>query len=139
MQDEERRTWRANWLKALGYFASLRDQRQHWLRKGGEWNPHWTFVEIMCEYFDDLDLTHGYGQKVELGFVTETEAALVHEWHARVEAYEPPNADQYDHQAVLSDPRWVEVCGEAKRVCRSLLSVLSDASEREIALRAGRP
>ena len=130
--DVDRWSWRQAWLRAVVGFARLRDQRQHWLAQTADRSPRWTFVELMCEYFDDLDLGVGYGERVAGGFVTEAEARLLERWHTRLGDYVPPNEDDHALAAILKDPDWIALCREAGRRCQALLSVLSDPSEREI-------
>ncbi len=126
--DELRKIWRLNWLSAIQYIASIKDQNQHWTNFEQN-NPHWSFVEIMCEYFDDLDLNEGYDNYLEKGFVTKKEVAIVANLHNQLDIYEPPNKDEYDHEAILKDPTWISICKEAKRTCKKLMSVLSNPEE----------
>ena len=64
--NELRKIWRSNWLSAIRYVASIKDQNQHWIDPE-QINPHWSFVELMCEYFDDLNLNEGYDNYVAKG------------------------------------------------------------------------
>ena len=130
-ESELKKIWRKNWLSSIQYIASIKDQNQYWIDPEQS-NPHWSFVEIMCEYFDDLNLDKGLENYVEKGFVSENEYKLVIKLHNQLDKYEPPNKDEYDHIAILKDPTWISICNEAKRTCKKLLSVLSDQEERKL-------
>lgn len=121
--------WRRHWLNCLAYFASLRDQRQHWLDPDQK-NPHWSYVEIMCEYFDDCSLSDGYQQFVDGGMISEVEWSLVRPWHTRLAVYQHPTGNDYDNDAVLKDPEWIGICRDAARLRKALLAVVSDPAER---------
>ncbi len=125
------KTWRKNWLLSILYVASIKDQSQHWINPEQN-NPYWSFVELMCTYFDDLSLNDGYESFVNQGFVTPEEVALVSDWHGKLDGYDPPNNDEYNHFAILNDPEWISICREARHVCKKLLSVLSNPDEREL-------
>lgn len=50
--------WRIRWLDSLLELSDLKLQ-QRWLDKTNL-NPHWSYIEFCCCYFDDLNLTEGY-------------------------------------------------------------------------------
>jgi len=103
--NELRASWRARWLAAIREIADLREQRATWLNPEAE-NPHYTFIECMCCYFDELRLNRdeSYWARVEEGLLTIDEVAAVKPLHSMLSAYSAPTGDDCDHQAILSDP-----------------------------------
>lgn len=133
MQDhrETRRIWRANWLRLIAQFADEASQRRLWLDPSNS-NPHYTFVEYFCCYFDDLGLsTGGYKAALEAGLLSDVEAAAVAEFHKAADVYKSPT-DDFDHVAILADPRWTDVVTAARQACVGLLRVLEEPVEREL-------
>ena len=137
--DELRRNWRRNWLGSIQEFADLNTQRRLWLDPNAS-NPHYSFVEYMVCYFEGLAVFDGptvpgdsYAVAREQGLVTADEAAAV-EPHAKLDAYEAPGKDDYDHQAILADPKWVEVVAAAKSAQSALLPLIDDPEERHALL-----
>jgi len=91
----------------------------------------------MCCYFDGLAvfdnptaLGEHYTVAREQGLVNADEAAAVEPFHAILAAYEAPGNDDYDHQAILADPKWGEVVDAAKSAQAALLPLIRDAKER---------
>ena len=104
-----RKNWRRNWLDAIAYFKDVKTQQRRWLDPT-QINPHWSFVEIMCGYFDDCSLDLGYQFWIDKNHLTVQEAAAVYCFHSLASAYKAPNGDDYDHKAILADPKWHAVC-----------------------------
>lgn len=50
---EQRANWRSNWLSSIQELADLEMQRATWLNPHNG-NPHYSFVEYIEVYFDDL-------------------------------------------------------------------------------------
>ena len=123
---ELRRNWRKNWLTDLFEFSSRELQQQSWIAGSGDWVS--SYVECMCSYFNDRNLSGGYEWALAEGLVTQEEASLVRHFHATADAYKP-KGDQYDHEAILADPAWQEVIAAAQAAWSSLKSVLSDPEE----------
>jgi hypothetical protein len=124
---ELRRNWRKRWLKKLYEFSSPDLQLQAWITGSGWWRS--SFVECRCGYFDDLALGHGYGDAVEEGLVSLAEVALVLEFHAKADSYQPPAGDEHDHRAILDDPAWQVVVAAAQAAWTALTSTISDPGE----------
>jgi hypothetical protein len=134
---ELRRNWRKNWLTCLFEFSCRELQQHSWLTGSGEWVS--SYVECMCTYFDDLAINDGYESVLAEGLLTRKEASLVRHFHAKADAYEEPEGDQYDEEAILADPAWQEVVAAAQAAWSSLKAVLSDPEELALvsALEAG--
>lgn len=132
------RTWRKNWLSSIYEFSDYSLQRYSW--RGGlePNNPHWSYIEFMCSYFDNCNLSDGYDSFVHWGFITAAEAAVVSAFHAAADKYIAPNQDDYDHDAILADPRWQEVVALAAAARDELLVMLNDPDEIDV-LRGLRP
>lgn len=134
--EELRPNWRRNWLGSIQEFADLDNQRRLWLDPNVS-NPHFTFVEYICCYFDGLAVFDGpvalggsYAVAREKGLVTAEEAATVEPFHAILDAYETPGKDDFDHQAILADPKWRETVAAAKSAQSALLPLIHDPVER---------
>lgn len=135
---ELRVNWRANWLSAIQQLADVDMQRATWLnpRSG---NPHFSFVEYVECYFGDLLLGEqdgSYAARVEQGLLSAAEATVVSEFHSALDRYEPPNGDDYDHQAILDDPAWHGVVEAAKEAQHRLARLLEEPTERARLLKA---
>ncbi len=134
-KEEFRPNWRRNWLGSIQEFADLDTQRRLWLDPELS-NPHYTFVEYICCYFglgvfdDPAALGDAYSVAREDGLVTAEEAAAVEPFHAILDLYEAPGKDDYDHQAILADPKWGEVVAAAKSAQSALLPLIHDPEER---------
>ncbi|MFC3068916.1 hypothetical protein [Phenylobacterium soli] len=133
---ELRASWRARWLAAIREIADLGEQRGAWLNPDAD-NSHHSFVECMCCYFDDLSLDgeDSYRIRLEEGLLTINEVAAVSPLHAMLLAYSAPAGDDYDHEAILSDPAWWAVAAEAKRTIERLRDLLREPEEVRTLLR----
>lgn len=131
MTDKEiRRNWRQEWLGCVAEFSDFDTQKRMWLDVENT-NPHWSFVEYMCSYFDDLGLqVVDYQGRIDAGFVTEEEVAAINEFHQIADGYQSPT-DDYDHRAILDDPKWHEVVKAAQKAKQQLLALISDNKERQ--------
>ena len=99
--------WRQRWLDAINELTSLDLQKKSWLDRQNT-RPHWTFVEFMCSYFDDL-LFDGYNYYIDCGWVSRQEYEIIQDWHETLEKYKSPNNDDYDDDAVLNDTKWLHI------------------------------
>jgi hypothetical protein len=125
----DRAQWRAGWLSSIREFANLEQQRRLWLDPNNR-NPHWSFVEIICSYHDDILQGEGYKWAVAEGLVTEGEREIVAPWHELILGYRAPSGDDYDHEAILSDPAWISISDNAKDVVSRLAAALQNPAER---------
>jgi hypothetical protein len=126
---ELRRNWRSRWLGSIQEFADDEVQQRTWLDTTNT-NPHFSFVEYFCCYFDDLGLSDGgYRWALNKGLVSENEAKAVSDFHRAADSYDRPT-DDYDHKAILADPKWGEVVAGARHAQAALLPLLDDPQDR---------
>ncbi len=126
---EQRESWRENWLGSIQEFADIEIQKRMWLDASNT-NPHFSFVEYFCCYFDDLNLSsNGYISALDSGLVNAKEVAAVADFHQIADTYKSPT-DVYDHQTILSDPLWLEVVAAALRAQSLLVELIDDPQER---------
>jgi len=130
--EQQRLDWRLRWLTSIQSFADTDTQRRRWLDPAEE-NPHFSYVECMCVYFDDVlwGEDEPYRRRLEGGFLSETEVAAVAEFHALADGHKSPNGDDWNSRAILEDLAWQEVVRAAEQAQHRLLPLLSDPAERE--------
>ena len=128
-----RRAWRLRWWGCLSDFADIDLQRRRWLDPENT-NPHWSYVEFMCSYLDDLLHDRGYHWASNEGLITEEEVQTVAALHGLLDRHEAPQGDDYDNEKVLNDPAWHEVVKSAKEAQASLLAILNDPDEKRALL-----
>lgn len=141
---ERRARWRNDWLSSIEELANLDMQRATWLNLTNA-NPHYSYIEYLECYFTDLCLSDGYAARVADGFLSSDEAAAASQLHSLLDRYKPPT-DEFDRQAILQDPRWLQVVSAAKVAQAMLATMLNDPEERksllipsEYAFAAARP
>lgn len=125
-----REMWRERWLDSINELASLDLQIKSWLDKENS-NPHWSFVEFMCTYFDDLSLEDNYHYARNNGWITTQEFGIIREWHEALDKYNSPHNDDYDHEGILHDQKWLAIVEIGQTVKEKLKNVLT-ANEIEI-------
>ena len=99
---------RVRWKSSIEELTSLEHQLKTWL-DAEKPSVHYTYVEFMCCYFDDLLCGMSYSQLVENGYVNEQEKTAVIEWHTALDDYNSPRNDDYDDVAILNDPEWIRI------------------------------
>jgi len=117
--------WRNRWLSCINEFTSLNLQRQAWVNKRNS-NPHWSFVEFMSSYFDDLGIDNNYEYQLKQGWVTRTELDTVSTWHQLLYKYNSPKNDDYDVEAILCDKNWLVIIEEGEKAKNELCEIISD-------------
>ena len=129
-EKDQRRHWRLLWLSSLQAFSDNETQKSRWLDTA-ERNPHFSFVECMCSYFDDAYLgdEDAYEKRLARGHLSTNEAVVVADFHALAQRYESPDGDDYDAEAVLGDPNWKKVVEAAQHARQRLLPLLTDSTE----------
>ena len=131
-----RQNWRSQWLASIQQFADIETQRKKWLDPANT-NPHWSFIEYMCCYFDDIGLHDGglgYEGWAREGLATRDEIEAVLPFHTLADAYRAPNGDDYDDKAVLEDPQWANVVRAATMAQQRLAQLPTDPAELKLLL-----
>ena len=108
MESNEKDLWRGNWLSRINELTSFDLQKKSWLDKTHT-NPHWSFIEFMCCYFDDLAIDNNYQYPLEKGWLTKKEFEIIKEWNEALDKYNSPKNNDYDHEAILNDSKWLEI------------------------------
>jgi hypothetical protein len=117
--------WRQKWLNSVNELTSFDLQEKSWLDNSNT-NPHWTFVEFMCSYFDDLFISETYNDFVEKGWLTQEEYRIVKEWHDALDKYESPNKNDYDNVAILKDQKWLDILKLGIAAKTKLLEIVNE-------------
>ncbi len=130
MTSDDKKLWRERWLCCINELTSLDLQKNSWLDRTHT-NPHWSFVEFMCSYFDDLGIDDNYKYPIDSGWLTDQELEIIKEWHEAMDKYSSPKNDNYDHEAILTDPRWLDIvkCGQ---LMKSKLASKLNETEKKI-------
>ena len=110
----ETETWRRTWILMIKDLTNLEYQKRTWLNQNNT-NPYYSFVEFMCSYFDDLDLSDGYENSIKNGLVTQKEYESIFEWNKQLSEYDSPNNNDYDHKAILNDEKWINIVELGKK------------------------
>jgi hypothetical protein len=118
-REMDKETWRRNWLFMLKDLTNLDYQRKTWLDPNNT-NPYYSFVEFMCSYFDDLNITDGYDKLIGSDLVTRDEYESIKKWHKLLAEYNSPNNEDYDNQAVLNDQKWLDILELGKESIENL-------------------
>lgn len=128
---ERRKNWRTSWLSSIQEFADEASQRRLWLDPTNT-NPHFSFVEYYCCYFDDLGLSDGgYDWAVNEKLLSEEEVTAVARFHQVADNYNSPT-DDYDHKVILADAKWAEVVEAAQHAKSALLNLIVDPHEQRL-------
>lgn len=99
-------------------------QRKSWLDKSNT-NPHWSFEEFMCSYFDDLEVDNNYKDLLNKGWISKSEFEIIQSWHGLLDKYDSPNNEDYDVEAILADKKWQLIVKEGEKAKRELSRLLS--------------
>ena len=126
----DKETWRRNWILMIKDLTNLKYQKKTWLDPNNT-NPYYSFIEFMCSYFDDLNISDGYEKLINSGLVTQTEFESIAEWNNSLSEYDSPNNDDYNNKAVLNDPKWLEIIEIGIKSIENLKPKLSK-SERSL-------
>jgi hypothetical protein len=126
----QKELWRNRWLSCINELTSLELQRKSWLDKSNT-NPHWSFVEFMCSYFDDLVIDNNYKELLNEGWISKSEFEIIQSWHGLLDKYDSPNNEDYDLEAILADKKWQQIVKEGEKA-KSELSRLLSKDENQI-------
>jgi hypothetical protein len=124
MTSVDKNLWRERWLGCINELTSLDLQKKSWLDKTPT-NPHWSFVEFMCTYFDDLFPDDNYQYILKNGWITDEELRIISELHEALDKYNSPNNDDYDNEAILNDQKWLAIINLGQSVRAKLKNVLT--------------
>lgn len=127
--DDIRQNYRIRWLSGLCDLANLKLQKR-WLNKKIT-NPAWTYVEFMCRYFDDCDLSAGYDDKIKDGLISLEEYECVKEFHNALDAYKEPK-DCYDPDTILKDNEWLKIVLLGKVSLKKLSKIITAPEEKQV-------
>lgn len=119
--------WRINWLLSINELTDFDLQKTTWLG-GFEDNPHWSFIEFMSCYFDDVLLgeDYGYNHFLNIGYIVREEYIIIEEWHNSLNLYIPPNNDDWDNQAIINDKNWIAIIQLGLKTKDNLLKILCE-------------
>lgn len=123
-------SWREKWLGCINKLTSLDLQKKSWLDRTHT-NPHWSFAEFMCNYFDDLAIDDNYKDTLDKGWVTSQEFEIIKDWHEALDKYDSPKNDDYDNEAILKDPKWLDILKIGVSSKNKLAEIVSK-SEKQI-------
>ena len=122
----DRGFWRAKWLTSINELTSIDLQKESWLDKNNT-NPHRSFVEFTCCYFDDvLIMDDIYQTELLNNWITIEEYNTIIEWHELLRKYNPPREDTYAHKAILEDVTWQEVVQKGVDTKNKLIKILNE-------------
>lgn len=120
----QKQLWRNRWLSCINELTSLALQKKSWLDKSNT-NPHWSFVEFMCSYFDDLGIENNYNNELADGWISKKEFELIKLWHGLLDKYDSPTNDDNDVEAILADSEWQMIVEKGRKAKIELSRLLS--------------
>lgn len=129
MTNDDKNLWRERWLGCINELTSLDLQKKSWLDKTHS-NPHWSFVEFMCSYFDDLGIEDNYKYPIDNGWLTDQEFEIIKDWHEALDKYNSPKNDDYDHSAILIDSKWLDILQSGLIMKSKLVSTLNEIEKK---------
>ena len=129
MTSDDKNLWRERWLRCLNELTSLDLQKKSWLDKTHS-NPHWSFIEFICSYFDELGIDDNYKYPIDNGLLTDQEFEIIKDWHEALDKYNPPKNDDYDHTAILTDPKWLDILQSGLTMKSKLASTLNETEKK---------
>jgi hypothetical protein len=129
MNNNNKNLWRERWLGCINELTSLDLQKKSWLDRTHS-NPHWSFVEFMCSYFDDLSIEKNYRYQLAKNWITKKEYEIIENWHIVLDKYNSPKNDDHNNEAILKDPKWLEILQIGVATKNDLIKILND-TERQ--------
>ncbi|WP_044205612.1 hypothetical protein [Flammeovirga sp. OC4] len=130
MNENQKKQWRERWLACINELTSFELQQRSWLDKTNT-NPHWSFVEFMCSYFDDLAIDNRYEHQLQHKWITKTEFSIIEKWHDQLDKYDTPNNDDYNAAEILKDTKWQSIVEKGYHMKIELSKIIS-TSEKQI-------
>jgi hypothetical protein len=129
MTKDDKNLWRERWLSCINELTSFELQKKSWLDKT-QTNPHWSFVEFMCSYFDDLGIDDNYKYSLEKGWLTDHEFEIIKDWHEALDKYDAPKNDDHDLVEILNDPQWIDILQSGLTMKSKLASTLNETEKK---------
>jgi hypothetical protein len=126
---DDKNLWRERWLSSVNQLTSLNLQKKSWLDTA-QTNPHWSFVEFMSCYFDDIGIDENYKYPIEREWLSKKEFEIIISWHEELDKYNSPKNDPYDHLAILEDPKWFEILQTGLTMKSRLASILNETEKK---------
>lgn len=120
----QRELWRNRWLGSINELTSLNLQRESWLDETNS-NPHWSFVEFICSYFDDLVIDDNYKEILKSGWISQDEFEVIKTWHELLDNYDSPQEEDYNHKSIIEDKAWQLIIDEGKHAIKQLIKSLN--------------
>jgi len=122
----QKELWRNRWLSSINELTSLKLQRESWLDEKNT-NLHWSFVEFMCSYFDDLGLDDNYEEQLNKKWVSEKEIEAIKNWHDLLNKYDSPMNDDYNNKLIINDKDWNLIIQEGLKAVINLSKYLNES------------
>ncbi|MES2652717.1 MAG: hypothetical protein V4663_13325 [Bacteroidota bacterium] len=113
MDDKQKVALRKRWIETLFQFSHIEYQKQSW---AGQYENHVNdYTEMVCSYFDDLNLDDGYLKFMEDGLTSDVEVNIWSSFHSNLNAYTSKieNMKPSD-QEIIKDSQWIELTNLAK-------------------------
>lgn len=120
--------WRKRLFEAINELTSQNLQKESWQNRENK-NPHWTFVEFMCCYFDDL-LIYDYPYYINNNWISQKEYEIIKDWHISIDNYKSPNGDDYCIEAILNDSEWNNILQKGLKAKKELLKILDKVEKQ---------
>ncbi|MGB1205857.1 MAG: hypothetical protein ACPG5B_09435 [Chitinophagales bacterium] len=120
----QKQLWRNRWLSCLNELTSIELQKTSWLDKSTT-NPHWSYVEFMCSYFDDLAIDNNYEEQLKNGYISKEEYLIIKDWHIKLDNYNEPNGDCDNREAILKDKKWLRIVNEGFEIRKKMENFLN--------------
>ena len=105
--------------------TSIDLQNQSWLDYNNI-NPHWSFIEFINTYFNDLLCNFDYKYFIDKNYVSLQEYEIIEEWHTALAEYNAPKNEDFDHKEILNDPMWLKLVEKGKMSKEKLKLLLNN-------------
>jgi hypothetical protein len=122
--------WRERWLTSINELTDIELQKKSWLDFSNK-NPHWSFVEFNCVYFDEILADFDYAHYLEIRWINSNEYDIIYSWHDELDKYFAPDGDHYNHEIILKDKNWLDIVKLGLKTKKTLINILK-LKEREI-------
>ena len=129
MANKDKNLWRSRWLVCINQLTSLDLQKKSWLDKT-QTSTYWSFVEFMCSYFDDLGIDNNYQYILDKGWISEYEFNIINDWNQTLSKYNSPKNNDYNHTAILSDPKWLDILQNGLTMKNKLAQTLNETEKK---------